>query len=73
MKKKVVKRRTAFEDLLKARGITAYALAKELGYKASNTVYKWIYGQGEPNAATMLKLTLILNVSAEKILRIFAE
>lgn len=72
MKKKVVKRRTAFEELLKARGITAYALAKVLGYKA-NAVYKWIYGQGEPNAATMLKLTLILDVSAEEILRIFAE
>lgn len=69
------KRRTRFENLLKSRKITAYKLASLLGYKDSTktTVYKWIYGLGEPNAAMMLKLTEILGVSAQEILEIFAE
>ncbi len=69
------KRNTAFENLLKARKITAYKLSQMLGYKdaSKTTVYKWIYGRSEPNAATMLQLTEILSVSAEEILKIFAE
>lgn len=69
------KRRTRFENLLKSRKITAYKLASLLGYKDSTktTVYKWIYGVSEPNAAMMLKLTEILGVSAQEILEIFAE
>jgi transcriptional regulator with XRE-family HTH domain len=73
--KKETKRREKFEALLRSRGITAYKLAKELGYADSSrtTVYKWIYGKSEPNAATMLKLTVLLDVTAEEILKIFAE
>ena len=69
------KRRTRLENLLKSRKITAYKLAQALGYKdeTRTTVYKWIYGISEPNAATMLKLTEILEVSAQEILEIFAE
>ena len=69
------KRRTRLENLLKSRKITAYKLAQRLGYKdeTRTTVYKWIYGTSEPNAATMLKLTEILEVSAQEILEIFAE
>lgn len=69
------KRRTRLENLLKSRKITAYKLASLLGYKDSTgtTVYKWIYGVSEPNATTMLKLTEILDVSAQEILEIFAE
>ena len=52
--------------------MTAYRLSKILGYK-DHAVYKWIYGKGEPNAETMLKLTEILNVSAQEILKMFAE
>lgn len=68
-------RNQAFADLLQSRKITAYKLSKILGYKDSSrtTVYKWVQGKAEPNAATMLKLTEILDVSAEEILRIFAE
>ena len=65
-------KRTAFFNLLKSRNITAYKLALMLGYDKT-TVYKWIYGQGEPNAETMLKLIVILDVSALEILQIFAE
>lgn len=72
MKKKGIKRNTAFEALLKAKGVTAYKLSQLLGYKDKSAVYKWIYGKGEPNAATMLRLMNILDISAEEILRVFA-
>lgn len=72
MKKKKIIAKKAFADLLQARKITAYKLSQLLGYKDRSAVYKWIYGSGEPNAATMLKLTAILDVSAEEILKIFA-
>lgn len=69
------KRNQAFANLLNSRKLTAYKLAGILGYKDTSrtTVYKWIYAQSEPNAATMLKLMEILNVSAEEILHIFVE
>lgn len=71
MAKKEIKRRTAFEALLKSRGLTAYKLSKLLGHKDPYHAYKWIYGKGEPNAATMLRLMEILDVSGEEILRAF--
>ncbi|MBQ8428602.1 MAG: helix-turn-helix transcriptional regulator [Clostridia bacterium] len=72
MKKKKNVARKAFAELLQSRKITAYKLSLLLGYKDRSAVYKWIYGQGEPNAATMLKLMELLDISAEEILRIFA-
>lgn len=72
MKRKTIKRRTRLAELLSARKITAYALAGKLGYKDKTAVYKWIYGQGEPNAATMMQLMEILDVSALDVLRAFA-
>ncbi|MBQ8323207.1 MAG: helix-turn-helix transcriptional regulator [Clostridia bacterium] len=67
-------KRTAFADLLRSRNINARKLGELLGYKdkSRTTVYKWVYGKGEPNAATMLRLMEILDVSAEEILRVFA-
>lgn len=65
-------RRIKFDELLKSRNITAYQLAKELGCDHSR-IYKWISGKSAPSAAMMLRLTVSLNVSAEEILRIFAE
>ena len=73
MKKKIIKKKTAFANLLSARKITAYKLSGLLGYKDKTAVYKWIYGRGEPNAATMLKLIELLDVSALELLRMFAE
>lgn len=69
------RRNQAFADLLKSRNVTAYKLTKELGYKddSRSTVYKWVQGVSEPNAATMLKLTEILDVEADELLRIFAN
>lgn len=67
------KRRTKLEKLLKERNITAYELSDRLGYRNHYTVYKWIYGKGEPKAAMMLKLMVLLEVSAEEILHLFAE
>ena len=58
--------------LLNLNGLTAYKVAKLLGYKDSSRVYKWLYNKASPNALTMLKLSEILNCSAEDILRCFA-
>ena len=66
-------KRTAFAELLSSRKVTAYKLSLTLGYKDNTTVYKWIYGKGEPDAKTMLRLIEILDVSALEILRVFAE
>lgn len=66
-----VKRKKLFE-LLERRNKTAYSLAKEIGYKPQ-AVYNWLYGIGAPSAAVMLKLTDLLEVTAEEILKIFAE
>lgn len=71
MGKKVVRKRLA--EVLKSRGITAYKLAAMLGYKDKTSVYKWVYGVGQPNAATMLKLMLLLDITAREVLEIFAE
>ena len=73
MKRRKTIRRKRFADLLQSRNITAYKLSEMLGYDDRGTVYKWIYGKSEPNAATMLKLIEILDISAEEILRMFAE
>lgn len=73
MKKREARKRPKLKQLLDARGITPCALSKRLGYKDERAVYKWIYGIAEPRAAVMLKLTEILDVSAEEILRLFAE
>lgn len=61
-----------FKTLLKNKSISPYDLAKELDIKPQS-VYRYIWGEREPNARTMLKLMKILNVSAETILTIFAE
>ena len=71
MARKVIKRNTAFEALLKSRGMTAYELSKRLGYKDPYHAYKWVYGKAEPNATTMLRIMRILEVSAEEILMAF--
>ncbi len=62
----------SFKMLLKNKSISPYDLAKELDIKPQS-VYRYIWGEREPNARTMLKLMKILNVSAETILTIFAE
>ena len=71
----IKKKNERLAALLKSRNITAYRLARELGYKDNSrtTVYQWIYGRGEPSARIMLKLMEILDVSALEILRIFGE
>ena len=71
----MVKKNERLVALLKSRGITAYKLAEVLGYKdkSKTVVYQWVYGRGEPNAQTMLKLMEILDVSALEILRVFGE
>lgn len=70
---KTYKKNARFSALLNARKITGYKLASLLGYKDKTTVYHWIYGRGEPNARTMLKLMEILDVSALELLQIFGE
>lgn len=71
MARKVIKRNAVLEALLKSRGMTAYKLSQALGLKDPYRAYKWVQGKSEPNAATMLRLTVVLGVSAEEILRVF--
>ena len=68
-------KRWAFIDLLHKENMTVSQLSQLLGYKdkSGSTVYKWIYRKSEPNAACMLRLCKIFNVSAEEILSIFAD
>ena len=66
-------KRKKLKALLDARGITAYKLAKILGYKDPFHVYRWIYGRGEPTAKTMLALTDVLDATAQEILEAFAD
>lgn len=67
------KRRKEFEKLIKDKGIKPTELAETLGYQSKYTVYKWIYGIAEPNAATMLRLMELLEIDAETLLHLFAE
>lgn len=67
------KRRKEFEKLIKDKGIKPTELAETLGYQSKYTVYKWIYGVSEPNAATMLRLMELLEISAEEVLHLFAD
>ena len=58
--------------LLNLNGLTVNKLSELLGYSDPSRVYKWLYNKAAPNASTMLKLTELLNCSAENILRCFA-
>lgn len=67
-----MKQRQIFARILEQKGLTSYALAKMIGYKPQ-TVYNWVYGHGTPEPAVMLKIMKILDISAEEILKMFAE
>ena len=67
-----MKQRYKLARILEKNKMSAYALAKTLGYKPQ-TVYNWVYGCGTPTPGVMLKLTKILNVSGDEILEMFAE
>ena len=67
------KKRAKFAAMLKKAGYSAYKMSIVLGYKDRSTVRKWIYGDGQPSAGKMLMLKDLLDVSAEEILRAFAE
>ncbi|MBQ3221159.1 MAG: helix-turn-helix transcriptional regulator [Clostridia bacterium] len=67
-----MKRREKFVQILEQKGMSAYALAKVIGYKPQ-TVYNWVYGHGTPTPVVMLDLVEILGVSAQEILEMFAE
>lgn len=67
----MIKRRN-LQKAIKKSGLTVIKVSQILGY-GDNAVAKWIYGKGEPSAAIMLKLTEILNVTADEVLKMFAE
>lgn len=67
-----MKQREKLARILEQKGMSAYALAKAVGYKPQ-TAYNWVYGCGTPTPAVMLKMTKVLGVSAQEILEIFAE
>lgn len=66
------KRITKFGTYLQERGISPYKVAKEL-LVAPQSVYRYIWGDREPSAKTMIKLKKILNVSGDEILEMFVE
>lgn len=70
MKKR--KEKIKFGMFLQEQGISPYALAKELSI-APQSIYRYIWGDREPNAKTMIKLAKILNVSGDEILEMFVE
>ena len=67
-----MKKRKKLAQLLEQKGMSAYALAKAVGYKPQ-TVYNWLYGHGTPTPTVMLKMIKVLDISAQKILEIFSE
>ena len=67
-----MKQRKRLARILEQKGMSAYALAKVVGYKPQ-TVYNWVYGHGTPTPAVMLKMIKILGISAQEILEIFTE
>lgn len=66
------KTRKRFEEALKKNNLTAYKLGRILGV-GKPTVYYWLWGDSVPKVDTMLKLTKILNISAEEMLEMFAD
>jgi plasmid maintenance system antidote protein VapI len=67
-----MKKRKKFDLLLREREITAPKLAKDLGV-TGQAVYGWVWGRGTPTPRNMIRLTKILNISAEEVLELFAE
>ena len=67
-----MKQRERLARILEQKGMSAYALAKAVGYKPQ-TVYNWVYGHGTPTPAVMLKIMDILGISAQEILGLFAD
>lgn len=62
---------TELQVIIKESGYNGLKLAKMLGYSQS-VVYGWAEGRREPCARDMVRLAEILNVSVERIVRIFA-
>ena len=56
--------------LIKERGHNPLRLAKRFNYSPS-VVYNWTYGIREPSAYDMLRLSNVLQVPVETIVRIF--
>lgn len=67
---KNVEKRKKFLDILKSNKLNARTLSERLGVPYDR-IYKWVYGKGTPNPATMLKLAEILNVTEREILESF--
>ena len=59
-------------NLIRQSGHKAYIISEKLGYSPSN-IYHWLNGDCAPCARDMLRLAEILDVSVERIVRIFAE
>lgn len=69
---KPLKKLTKFGKALADKNISAYKLAKALSI-APQSVYRYIWGDREPDIATLIKLKTILNISGDEILEMFSE
>ena len=65
-------KREQFNNMLKERGVSVYSLADELGV-TPQAVYRWINGTGTPSPKALLRLAKRLNITAEAILKMFAN
>ena len=65
-------KREQFNKMLKECGVSVYSLADELGV-TPQAVYRWINGTGTPSPKAMLRLAKRLNITAEAILKMFAN
>lgn len=65
-------KRTKLKELIDQAGYKPYILSLKMGYSHS-VVYGWLKGQHEPYARDMIRLSKLLNVDVETIVRIFGE
>ncbi len=61
-----------FEELIKSKGFTQESLGKELN-KTHTTIYRWCKGKSEPSCVSIAKLAVLLDVSINDLVIIFAQ
>lgn len=55
------------KQIRKACGLSQVSVAKKLGFKSSDRISKWEYGQMYPHMVNLLKLSLIYGVKVEEL------
>lgn len=61
-----------FEEVIKKRGFTQESLGTKMN-KSHTTIYRWCKGKSEPSCADLIKLSKIINVKIESLVKYFAN